>query len=149
MASLIKRKDGRAEIRETLSTDRGPRSRTLAVFRELGDADLEKAERRAQRPFDRERILARARRLGVPRYGETASRAARQLLAELVAGKPLEPVLVAALREALELRPASQIPAAVVEVLPVLGADAAQRGEWLRDVLHRAPRLRCVVRAAR
>lgn len=136
MASLVRRKDGRSEIRETLSTPRGPRSRTLAVFRELTDKDLEKAERRATRPFDRGRILRRARELGVPRYGESASRAARALLAELHAGRPLEPVLVAALGEALAGRPETAVPKSIAPLLPKLAADAVERGEELREVLH-------------
>ncbi len=136
MASIVLRKDGRAEIRESYTTPRGPRSRTLAVFRELTERDLEKAERRASRPFSRSKILARARALGVPRFGESAARAARTLLAELGSGRPLAPTLVAALRDALDPRPGTPLPESVGALLPWLPASDEERGEALREQLY-------------
>ncbi len=138
LASIILRKDGRAEIRESYSTPRGPRSRTLAVFRELTDRDLEKAQRRASRPFDRARIMARAGALGVPRFGESASRAARALLSELQADRPLAPSLVTALRDALAHHPARELPASIGPLQRWLGASEEERGEALRECMHPA-----------
>ena len=138
MASIVLRKDGRAEIRESYTTPRGPRSRTLAVFRELTERDLDKAEGRASRPFSRARILARARKLGVPRFGDSASRAARALLAELQMGRPLAPTLVSALQDALDSRPARELPESIDALLPWLAATDEERGEALRECMHPA-----------
>jgi hypothetical protein len=140
VATIVLRKDGRAEIRESYTTPRGPRSRTLAVFRELTDRVLEKAERRASRPFSRARILARARQLGVPRFGESAARSARVLLAELQVGRPLAPTLVTALLDALASRPARELPPSIGPLLPWLTASDEERGEALRERMHPAHR---------
>jgi hypothetical protein len=131
MASIVRRKDGRAEIRESYTTPNGPRSRTLAIFRELTDADLDKAARRAARSFDRDKLLERARALGVPRFGDSASRSARALLAELQQGRPLAPSLVTALQ--ISLRGLSASNAVRWDMLRWFGASDAERGETLRE----------------
>lgn len=64
MAYVVPRKGGRFEIRESLHTAGGPRSRTLAGFRELTEQALDAAARRAQRPFDREAVIRSGRRAG-------------------------------------------------------------------------------------
>jgi hypothetical protein len=62
MAYVVPRKSGRFEIRESLYTPGGPRSRTLAGFRVLTDQILDAAAQRAQRPFDREAVIRSGRR---------------------------------------------------------------------------------------
>lgn len=133
MASIVRRKDGRAEIRESYSTPNGPRSRTLAIFRELTDADLDKAARRAVRAFDRAKLLERARALGVPRFGDSASRSARALLAELRHGRPLAPSLVTALSSCLTGLPSSD--AVRWEMVRWFGVSDTERGETLRELV--------------
>lgn len=64
MAYVVARKGGRFEIRESLHTASGPRSRTLAGFRVLTDEMLSAAARRAQRPFDAEAVIRSGRRAG-------------------------------------------------------------------------------------
>jgi hypothetical protein len=66
MAYVVARPKGRFEIRESLHTPDGPRSRSLAGFDVLSDAVLTKAAGRAQRPFDPEGVLASGRRAGAP-----------------------------------------------------------------------------------
>ena len=53
------------EIRESVSTAAGPRARTLATFRVLTADVIAEAASRARRPFDVEKIRARAAALGV------------------------------------------------------------------------------------
>ncbi len=65
MATIIARTDGRYEIRESVTTPRGPRSRTLAIFRELTPEVLDHAATRARDPLDRDEIVARAAELGL------------------------------------------------------------------------------------
>jgi hypothetical protein len=77
MAYIVARRNGRFEIRESLHTSKGPRSRTLAGFDILTDDILTAAARRAQRPFDAEAVIRSARRAGARVRAETsgASRA--------------------------------------------------------------------------
>ncbi len=64
MAYVVARRRGRFEIRESLHTAKGPRSRTLAGFDVLTDETLAAAARRAQRPFDAEAVIRSGRRAG-------------------------------------------------------------------------------------
>lgn len=64
MAYVVARRGGRFEIRESLHTANGPRSRTLAGFDVLTDEILAAAARRAQRPFDSEAVIGSGRRAG-------------------------------------------------------------------------------------
>lgn len=64
MAYVVARRKGRFEIRESLHTAKGPRSRTLAGFSVLTDDVLSAAARRAQRPFDADAVLRSGRRAG-------------------------------------------------------------------------------------
>jgi len=64
MAYVVARRSGRFEIRESLHTAKGPRSRTLAGFSVLTDDVLSAAAPRAQRPFDSDAVLRSAERAG-------------------------------------------------------------------------------------
>jgi hypothetical protein len=133
MAYVVKRRDGRFEIRESVARPRGPRARTLATFRELSDAVLDLAASRATTPFDRERIEARAHTLGAPRDSHATARLGRQLLSELHSGRELPPMLAGALAAELGVRTA--VPDTVPPLVDWLGASARERGEALRDLL--------------
>lgn len=141
MASL--RAQGRAyEIRECRSTGRGPRQYVLARFRgALTPEVLEQAEARAQRPFDRAKLLASARRRGIPVSPHRTDAAARRLLAELRAGGSLEPGLVALLREALAMLEAEPLPEHLEDAADWLGRSQAERGKALRGLLRTASRI--------
>jgi hypothetical protein len=64
MAYVVARRNGRFEMRESLHTPHGPRSRTLAGFGVLSDDVLERAASRAQRPFDAAAVIDSGRRAG-------------------------------------------------------------------------------------
>jgi hypothetical protein len=64
MAYVVARRRGRFEVRESLHTANGPRSRTLAGFDVLTDEVLTAAAGRAQRPFDAGAVIRSARRAG-------------------------------------------------------------------------------------
>jgi hypothetical protein len=83
MAYVVARRSGRFEIRESLHTVKGPRSRTLAGFGVLTEDILTAASRRAQRPFDVEAVIRSARRAGarVQVVASGASRARDRFLA--------------------------------------------------------------------
>jgi hypothetical protein len=142
MAYLVRRPDGRVEIREALATPAGPRSRTLASGSPpLGPELFERAARRARRGFDRERLLARARALGIAIAERREAPSARALLAELRAGASLDPVLVTLLRDALAALPAEPVPAALADVAEWVDRDDAARGAALRDLLRVSDRV--------
>jgi hypothetical protein len=66
MAFVVARPGKRFEIRESVATERGPRSRSLANFSVLTDDVLAAAQKRAARPFDAAGVVASARRAGAP-----------------------------------------------------------------------------------
>jgi hypothetical protein len=141
MAS-IRRQGDRFEIRECLTTDRGPRQRPLVRFRRVLTPEvLDRAESAARRPFDRRALVERARRQGVPVTGERRHPEARRLLAQLRTGRPLDPTLVTQLRSALELLAAEPVPPHLGEVAEWIGQDEAARGKAMRGLLRTASRV--------
>jgi hypothetical protein len=93
MAFVVSTKRGTFEIRESQSTPKGPRSRTLATFSELDEEAIERARGRAAKPIDAERLRTAARRVGAPTAQAPANRAARELLAEIGINREPEPKL--------------------------------------------------------
>jgi hypothetical protein len=136
MAYLVRRGADRFEIRESFTTDRGPRSRRLVSFRGALTPDvLERAAAQATRPFDAKALMRRARTLGVPVAGRSREPEARALLARLRRGDRLDPTLAGLLRAALERLPEEPVPESLEEVADWVGASAAERGEALRGLL--------------
>lgn len=136
MAHLVRRSEDRIEIRESVATPRGPRSRVLASFGEPLSPDvLERAAAHATRPFDRRALVRRARALGIAISERSREPELRALLARLRRPDPLDPALAAVLREALRERPDGAVPEGLEEVAEWVGASAAQRGEALRELL--------------
>lgn len=141
MASI--RSQGRVhEIRECRSTERGPRQIVLARFRDVLTPEvLERAEARAQRRFDRAKLVASARGRGIPVSPHRTDAAARRLLAELRAGGSVEPGLVALLREALGMLDAEPLPEHLGDAADWIGRSEAERGKALRGLLRTASRI--------
>jgi hypothetical protein len=134
MAYIVARKAGNWEVRETRSTETGPRSRTLATFTTLTPETIEHARTRASRPLDAHILRKAALRKGAPVELEGADRASGQLLAELATGRGPRPALRRLLLEALmpgnagtsdDVRTAARW----------ITATQQQRGETLRDLL--------------
>jgi hypothetical protein len=142
VAHLVQRGGGRFDLRESIATADGPRSRTLATFRPpLSPEILERAAARATRRFDRAAIFAAAERLGLATTERREERSARELLARLRAGNPIDPVLVTLLRDALASAEAAPVPDHLAEVAEWIGAPAARRGEALRELLRVSDRI--------
>lgn len=136
VASLHQRRDGRAEIRETVTTERGPRSRTLAIFRgALGPEVFERAEARATRPVDRDALIERAERLGIRTTARREDREVRAFLRALRHDVPMSPALVRAAKDALARIDVPAVPAWIAEVAEWIGAGEAERGEALRGLV--------------
>lgn len=141
MAS-IRRQGDAFEIRECLSTDRGPRQRPLARFRRVLTPEvLDQAEAAARRPFDRRALVDRARREGISVALERRNPEARKLLADLRAARPLDPTLVTLLRDALAMLACEPLPSHLVDVAEWVGRSEAARGKALRGLLRTASRV--------
>jgi hypothetical protein len=140
MAFVVPTSPGRFEIRESASTPRGPRSRTLASFRELDSAAIEKARERATKGLDAAELRQSARRAGAPVARSSVDRAARELIAELAKGRAPEPrlrqLLLGLLREGHRDRP-EQPPEneADHDVAEWVAASPQERGDALIDLL--------------
>src|SRR5262245_18023488 len=127
MAYVTARRNGAFEIRESRVTPEGPRSRTLATFRELDAATIEKAIARAEKPPSSEELVQAALRAGASVAARPVDEASRDLLRLLGRGDQPGPKLRRLLLGALAAEPNP--------ALEWLGATPAERGDALRDLL--------------
>jgi hypothetical protein len=142
MAYVVETKRG-YEIRESRSTPKGPRSRTLATFRELNDEVIEKARARAAKAPEPAELREAAIRIGAPLAEEPVDRAARETLRLVAGGAAIDPMLRRLLLDALggTERPASGAgsPAAVSDAARAasqwIGASLERRSAALVDLL--------------
>jgi hypothetical protein len=102
MAYVTPRRNGTWELRESVATPQGPRSRTLVSFRALSEEAIETARSRAAKPLAADEIRDAARRAGAPVGLAAADQAAGDLLRELDAGREPHPILRQLLVEALQ-----------------------------------------------
>lgn len=140
--AFLYRRGVRCEIRESVMTPRGPRSRVLASFSgPLTPDALARAERRAIRPFDPWALRRRARAAGIEVVALFREPEARALLARLHRSDPIDPRFVTLLRDALERAPSAPLPEDVAEVADWIGASDRERGVALHDLLDLADRI--------
>jgi hypothetical protein len=139
MATILARPDGRFEIRESVARPGGPRSVTLAIFRELSTDVLRRAGHKATRPFDESAIKQRALGLGVPWIGPSGARDARRVLARIAQGD-VPNSFVDALRAS---RPTGvgELPDTIPPMLQWLDKDDFARGEAVRDLMRFGDRI--------
>jgi hypothetical protein len=136
MAYLVMRPSDRIEIRESLSTSRGPRSRQLARFAgALTPVVLARAAARATRPFDAAALIRRARVLGIPVESHAQETEARALLARLRRDDAIDPVMAGLLVSALDGVTTTPVPEPLAEVSEWIGSTPTARGAALRDLL--------------
>jgi hypothetical protein len=140
MAYVVARPGGAWEVRESRSTAAGPRSRTLATFRTLTPAVLERACARSAQPLHPNDLRKAALRAGAPLASGDADRATGELLAELAAGRRPRGALHRLLLDALlPGRPAVSDSARAAARW--VAATPQERGESLRDLLLLTDRL--------
>jgi len=143
MAFVVPTKKGTFEIRESRSTPNGPRSRTLASFKELNQEAIEKASARASKPLDPKDLRAAALKAGAAVVTEPADRAARELISNLAKGQKLDPKLKRLLRDALDdgdrgdrpHDPDALVSDSARSVGEWIGANTRERGDALVDLL--------------
>jgi hypothetical protein len=127
MAFVTVARNGTFEIRESRSTADGPRSRTLASFRELDGAAIQKAIERAEKPLGRDELIQAALRAGAAIAAPPADEAARDLLRALARGEAPNQTHRRLLLDALGGRSTS--------AAEWLGTTLEERGEALRQLL--------------
>jgi hypothetical protein len=120
-------RNGGFEVRESRATPDGPRSRTLASFRELDEETIAKVTARAAKTLTREDIVEAALRAGATLAAPPADAAARDLLRSLARGEAPSPIHLRLLRDALA---GASTPAA-----EWMGTSLVERGDALRDLL--------------
>jgi hypothetical protein len=136
MAYLVRRSGDQIEIRESRSTQKGPRSRQLARFDgTLTPAVLARAAAKATRPFDADALVRRAQVMGIPVETRAPEREAHALLRRLRRGDPIDPIMASVLARALDEVAKAELPEPVAEVAEWIGATPAARGAALRDLL--------------
>lgn len=127
MAYVTTARNGAFELRESHLTPAGPRSRTLATFRELDAATIEKAIARAERPTSREELVQAALRAGATVSAPPADEAAKVLLRAIARGEEPNPKLRRLLLGALA--------GDATSAEEWLGTSMAERGDALADLL--------------
>lgn len=127
MAFVTPVRDGAFEVRESRLTSKGPRSRTLATFRELDAATIEKVIERADKAPSRSELIQAALRAGATISVPPVDEAARTLLRSLARGDRLDPRLAHLLRGALSGEGTS--------AAEWIGTSPTERGEAARDLL--------------
>jgi hypothetical protein len=139
MAYVVPTKRGEFEVRESRSTPKGPRSRTLATFKELDDKVIEKARARAAKPPSADELRHAARRAGATVAPEPVDRAARELIAELGRGSHLDPTLRHLLLDLLQKDDRNGSPPAASDaahaVAEWMASTPEERGRTLYDLL--------------
>lgn len=149
MAYVVATKPGRFEVRESASTASGPRSRTLASFRELTDEVIQKVQARAHKPPTREDLVRAALKVGAPVRGSELDDAAREALRRMAKGERPDPMLRRLLLDALADEQESDGPAdsrsrvsdTARAAAQWVGVDAEDRGRALRELLELADAL--------
>jgi hypothetical protein len=134
MAFAVARPNGTFEIRESRTTSKGPRARTLVTFHVLDEDVLARLEERADRGVDRAEVVASARRAGAPiRVHESAADgAARALIRECITGRFPSPAVAAVVKAVV---PTHDISDAVLDAVEWMGASEVRRSDALRDLL--------------
>jgi len=149
MAYVVATKPGRFEVRESASTANGPRSRTLASFRELTGEVVEKVQARADKPPTAEELTHSALKAGAPIRGPELDEAVRATLRLVANGERPDPMLRQLLLDALSDEDRSDRPAgsqghisdAARAATQWVGVGVEERGNVLRELLELADAL--------
>ena len=134
MACVVKSKGASWEVRQSVHTPAGPRSRTLATFQELTPEVAALAAKRSATPLTSAQLQTAARRAGAPVAQPPAEQAARRLLTELAAGRKPRGVLARLLADRLG-NSGQALSDAQLAASQWLGATAEDRGAALVDLL--------------
>jgi hypothetical protein len=161
MAYVTTSRKGGFEVRESRATAKGPRSRTLATFRQLDDEVIARARARALKPPSAEQLREAALRAGAPVAAAPVDRAAAETVRRLAAGERVDPMLRQLLLDALGRQErgerveepgagateGAEVSAAARAASEWIGVDSERRGEALREALELADALPIRIRS--
>ena len=135
MAFIVSKPNGTWEARESHRTPRGPRSRTLATFREFTPEVARRIEERSSASIDREDLRRKVARAGAPVVESEADRAAAEVLREISRGRSLRPGLARLLSDSLAAGAGVPVDHEADRMKQWAGASTAERAEALADLL--------------
>jgi hypothetical protein len=149
MAYVVATHPGRFEVRESKATEKGPRSRTLASFRELTDEVIEKVQATADKPPAAEELKKAALRVGAPIQASELDEAAKKALRRIASGDRPRPMLRRLLLDALQGETGAAHPwasggpisDAARSAREWIGVAPEERARALRDLLELADAL--------
>lgn len=132
MAFIVSRPNGTWEARESFRTEAGPRSRSLATFRELSPQVIQRIVERVSKPLDIEDLRQRALRAGVPTatgVDRLSARVAREITLDGPPSRSRSILLTDALRDK------SELPHHLARMKLWAGATDDERADALADLL--------------
>ena len=135
MAFIVSKPNGRWEVRESRRTPDGPRSRSLASFRELTPGVIERVQERASTSVDPEDLRRRALRAGAPVAESEADRAAAALLREAYLNRRPRPALERLLADTFANGDGQRVSHEAERMKLWAGASGEQRAEALVELL--------------
>jgi hypothetical protein len=149
MAYVVATKPGRYEVRESVATPRGPRSRTLVSFRELTTETIERVREKAEKPPTAEELTRLALRAGAPVRGSELDHAASETLRRIADGELPDPKLRRLLIDALsQPEPGGRQPGSKKGISDAaraatrwVGVSSEERADALRQLLELADAL--------
>jgi hypothetical protein len=149
MAYVVTTHPGRFEVRESKVTEKGPRSRTLATFRELTDEVIEKVQASADKPPSAEELKKAALKAGAPIQDSELDEATKKALRRIASGDQPRPLLRRLLLDALRGDEGSEQPSSSANLVSDaaraasewIGAAPEERALALRDLLELADAL--------
>lgn len=149
MAFVVATKPGRFEVRESLSTPQGPRSRTLASFRELTPEVVERVQAKAKKPPTAAELTRSALRAGASVRGSQLDEAAGETLRRIANGEQPDPKLRRLLIDALSNQDSgveapgskSRVSDAARAASQWVGVGVEDRAQALRELLELADAL--------
>jgi hypothetical protein len=149
MAFVVATKPGRFEVRESTSTPKGPRSRTLVSFREMTPEIVERVKAKSEKPPTAAELTHLALRAGAPVRGSQLDEAAGETLRRIANGEQPDPKLRRLLIDALSNQdPGSQasgsknlVSDAARAASQWVGVGAEDRAQALRELLELADAL--------
>jgi hypothetical protein len=149
MAYVVATKPGRFEVRESASTPKGPRSRTLASFRELTAETVERVRQNSEKPPTAAELTRLALRAGAPVRGSELDEAAGETLRRIAGGEQPDPKLRRLLIDALSrqntsgksLESKGLVSDAARAASQWIGVGAEDRAHALRELLELADAL--------
>lgn len=135
MAYVVSKPNGTWEVRESRRTPAGPRSRTLATFREFGPEMADQVAERSSTPVDSDDIRSKVVRAGAPVAYPEVEGAAKALLRQMSLGQKPRRALAQLIADSLPGVDGSTVSHEADRMKFWAGASKNERGEALKDLL--------------